>query len=53
MTYYVPKPDKQQKIYKSNIGACAKNDTCLQFCLYLLPDLSKTCKTSVIRKHTK
>jgi len=36
MTYCAPKFIKQWTRYKLNIWACAANDTCPLFCLYLV-----------------
>ena len=50
MTYYSPKLDKQRKIYKSNIGIYAENDTYSPFCLYIILRKSKNYETSTIGK---
>jgi len=42
MTSYIQKTIINWKRYKLNTGACAENDTCLLFYLYLWPRLSKS-----------
>ena len=48
MTYYTPKLDKEWKGYKLNIVVCTENNTCLLFCLCLLPHLCKNYEINFI-----